>query len=225
MTIEELGRKIEENQHALVDAQTALSRKYEWNENDARLTVLNKCSSVLSSINLGYVFFSKYLTKEDWWRANSTLAIDREQMSNAGNEFEMFLRIGLIQNTLYAIESSFRIYVRAIDPMACSQGTAEFKNIYEWLLTRVRLQKYITLLDLWRNIRNSMHNNGLFWPTSRKDSLINYKDVIYTFEVGKPNDFVSTEFIVRLLPDIRMLLQELLESEEIVNPLEIKEIS
>lgn len=225
MDVEAIGRKIEENQHALVDARVLLSDRFGWNENDARLTVLNKCSSVLITISLGYVFIHKCLTKENWWKANSTLPIDREQMTQAGNEFEMFLRIGLIHNILYAVESSFRIYVRKIDPQACSNGIAEFKSIYEWLLKRANLKKYFPLLDLWRNIRNTLHNNGLFLPTSGKDADVIFEGNIYKFRVGKPNDFVNTEFIVNLLPNMRDMLLELLQSNELTRYREIREIT
>lgn len=205
-----VGPQLQENQHAFVDA---------------RITLLNKCSSVLSAVMLGYALIDKHLSKENWWSAHSTLPIDKNQMEQTGNAFEMLLRIALIHNILYAVESSFRIYVRAIDPDACVQGTAEFKNVYEWLLKKTGLQTYSALLDLWRNIRNTMHNNGLFIPTSRKDATVTYKGQTYEFHHGKPNEFVNTAFIVRLLPDIRDLLMALLTSDALTRPTLIEELS
>jgi hypothetical protein len=220
-----VGPQLQESQHAFVDARTALSEKFGWAENDARITVLNKCSSVLSSVMLGYALIDKYLSNENWWGTHSTLPIDRQQIERTGNEFEMMLRIALIHNMLYAVESSFRIYVRALDPNACAQGTAEFKNVYEWLLKRTGLQTSSALLDLWRNIRNTLHNNGLFIPTSRKDATVTYKGHIYQFRLGKPNDFVDTAFIVRLLPDMRELLVAVLTSDELTQPKLLEELS
>lgn len=225
MTFEELGRRIQGDQHALVDARTELVEQFGWKEDDARLTLLNKCSNVLIAVNLGVVFIDRYISKEGWWRENSTLPVDPEQMRSAGNEFVMLLRIALIHNFLYAIESSFRLYVRALDPEACSKGSAQFKSLYEWLLKRTGLQAYASLLDLWRNIRNTLHNNGLFVPLSGKDATVTYKGTTYDFRVGKPNDFVTTDLMVNLLPDMREFLVALLTSKEISTPARIAETS
>ena len=225
MNPEEVGSKIETSLHALVDARNALAAKYSWNDTDARLTILNKCSSILIAINLGYVFIHKCLSKEQWWRENSTLPINHPQMVSGGNEFEMMLRISLIHNILYSVESSFRIYVRAIDSSACSGGHSEFKGIYEWLLKRTGLQCHSSLLDLWRNIRNTMHNNGLFMPQSGRDTNVMFKGVSYDFVVGKPAEFVTTEFIVDLLPDMTQTIIDVLESSQVSSLSHLQEIT
>jgi hypothetical protein len=225
MSIDAIGKLLQSNQHLFVDARVYLRKNYGWDENDARITVFNKCSNVCSSVLLGYVFIDKYLSNKEWWKLYSTLPIDSKEIQRAGNEFEMFLRVSLIQSTLYAVESSFRIYVVFLDSKACSNGLGEFKNIYEWLLKRTSLQSYSALLDIFRNIRNSMHNNGLFLPISGKDSTIKYKGRSFEFKYGLPNDFVSTILILELISDVRELLLAIVQSEDMKEHRHISEIS
>ena len=70
-----------------------------------------------------------------------------------------------------------------------------------------------------------MHNNGLFVPTSGKDQTIIHKNVSYKFEVGKPNEFVTTELIVNLLPDLIILIENTIESKPLVDIAYIEEIA
>ena len=225
MEITVLGKQIEADQHAFVDLKNLLVEKYAWRENDARITVFNKCSRVLIPIHISYFLFTTYLLRKDWWRTHQHIPHDNKTILDTLNEFEMFLKIALIQNLMYAVESSFRIYVRRLDSAAGAGGNGEFKSIYEWLFKRLTLQHHAPLLDLWRNIRNVMHNNGLFFPPNMKNATVNFKDREYIFEVGKHNDFVTTEFIFGLVSEIRNMLAEVVQSAEIVKLKHIKEIS
>ena len=88
MNPKEVGLKIEQSQHAFVDARNMLASKHAWADNDARLTILNKCSRVLITINLGLVFMHQCLSKEQWWRAGSTQPIDIPLMIETAEDFE-----------------------------------------------------------------------------------------------------------------------------------------
>lgn len=226
MEIETIGQNIEFYSHQTFDKKAALQEKYSWSETDARITVLGKLNNILNSVSLGYFFMHTYLKNESWWEQYQKLDITIETIQTSTNEFEMFFRIGLIQNLTYCIESSFRIYVRALDPNACNKGQSEFKNIYEWLLKKLNLQTgNIDLLDLLRNIRNTMHNNGLFFPANGKNQTVIYKSNSFNFEVGKPNDFVNTELIVGLIPDLLDLVEKVVLSRPIMDMTSIREIS
>jgi hypothetical protein len=224
-SIKDIGMNIESIQHLLVDVREGLFKKYNWKEDDARLTLFNKCSTVFISLNLGYVFIYKYLSKEDWWKENQHLPMERKTIENAINEFEMFMRISLIQYVMYSVESSFRIYVRTIDPVACKNGNAEFKSIYDYLLSLLSLKEFIPLLDLWRNIRNCMHNNGIFMPAKMVDSIVVHRGLTYKFEVGKPNDFVTTLFMLNLVPEIIIMMVKVVTSSVLEAYPSIKENS
>lgn len=226
MIIEKIGREIELHAHQAFDKKVIIQDKYSWSNDDARLTVFNKINRLLASINLGYFLMHSYIQKEEWWQKNQYLEATKESIENAANDFEMLFRIGLIHNLLYCVESSFRIYMRTLDPTACNNGRAEFQSIYRCLLKILNLQtSNLELLDLLRNIRNTMHNNGLFFPSNDTNQTVTYKGTSYNFEVGKPNDFVKTELIVELIPDLITLIESVVTTSPLVGISYIKEIS
>jgi hypothetical protein len=127
----------------------------------------------------------------------------------------MFLRISFIQGVFFAVESSLRVFVRSLEPTACAAGCAEFKSIYEWLMKRLGLQHHRDLLDLIRNIRNVMHNNGLFFPLSAKDAAITYRGTTYDFVMGKPNSFVTWPLVTTLASDLVCAVRDIVEADEL----------
>jgi hypothetical protein len=209
MDFEKAGKKIETLYHATWDNRILIQKKYSWQENDARLTIFNKLSAVLQSVDIGYLLIHLYLQKKAWWKKYEQLNVNEVSIKNTIEEFEMFFRIGLIQNLLYSIESSFRIFVVAMNQSACNQGLSEFKSIYDWLLKHLDLKIHMSLLDLWRNIRNVMHNNGIFMPTNKKDQTIKYKSTYYNFKIGKPIDFLTTDLLINnLIPDLLKIVED-----------------
>lgn len=215
--LEHLNDQFERAENALIDARVALATRHpSWGEMDARLALFNKCVNVMRSVHLGVVFMIHHLAKPGWWIEKAKYGATKEAIQKACDEFNMFLRISFIQGLFFAIESSFRLIVRALDPKACASGCDDFKNIYEWLLARLNLQQHRSLLDLVRNVRNVMHNNGLFFPKSGLDATVAYRGHTYSFVVGKSNDFVTWMFVLDALPDIQLLLTDIVEAAEVV---------
>jgi hypothetical protein len=47
------------------------------------------------------------------------------------------------------------------------------------------LQKYVSLFDILRLLRNTVHNNGLFIPKNGTDVTVHYNGKDYEFKVDK----------------------------------------
>jgi hypothetical protein len=75
------------------------------------------------------------------------------------------------------MESSSRYYSREISPGQFNNAAGNFKCIYDHLLSNNKLNfpNYISLLDLWRLMRNTKHNNGIFYPDNQKNKSVCYK--------------------------------------------------
>ncbi|MCC6580007.1 MAG: hypothetical protein IT440_06150 [Phycisphaeraceae bacterium] len=221
-----LNATLETVRNGMIDARERLrSRHTDWQDDDARLTIFNKCSNVVGSAHLGVAFMAHHLCRREWWTEKVKYGDSPHAIQNSCDEFNMFLRISFIQNLFFALESSFRVFVRALDPVACSHGCSEFKSIYEWLLKKLNMQQHAPLLDLIRNVRNVMHNNGLFFPTSAKNASVTYRGQTYPFEVGKPNNFVTWRFILELVPDFTSLAVDIVNSSEFIQITRIPEPS
>ncbi len=182
---------------------------------DVRLTLLAKCVNVLNSTQLGIVHIQFNLTQKQWWNSISKSPIADADMQIYLNEFDMFIKLGFLQFLFASIESSLRLIVKAVDPTACSGGTAEFKSIYSFLLSRLTLQKYEAALDLLRCIRNTIHNNGVYFHRSGNNETVVHNGTTYSFEIGRAVDFVNWPFLFALVPELRQMILEVVESNEV----------
>jgi len=147
-------------------------------KHDARITAFSKTINVLNSLQLALTFISKHLLSKQWWDSIATQNIPDNDKQIYVNEFANLTKIGFIQGIFSAIESSLRLFLRALDFAACKGGMSEFKSIYECLL-KSKLSSSprdgIELLDLFRLIRNTVHNNGVHFHPSGKNASINWK--------------------------------------------------
>lgn len=221
--VEQIIQKVERYNGIFKETRNELATKYNRNDSDARHTIFNKFSWAMTSTQLGLTFIMYHLNDPLWW-TQKVKVTNPEEISTYVNVFDLFLKTSFFNIVFISIESSFRLYVRAIDSNSCSGGKGEFKNIYEYLFRKLGLERYIPLLDLLRNIRNSLHNNGLFMPISGKNSTIQYNDKAYDFVVGESVK-VSWELIFDLMPELKDLIVNVIESKEISSINKISEVT
>jgi hypothetical protein len=60
----------------------------------------------------------------------------------------------------------------------------------------------IDLLDLLRFIRNTVHNNGVFFNRGGTDEQVVYKGNTYSFFYGKAVNFVTWGFLISVANDL-----------------------
>lgn len=211
-------QKIRDN---LVDNKDKIIAQFsDWDTaKDARITVFSKLINVCNSTQLSFTFMSFHLTKLDWWKqiAKSEIPVNDAQIY--ANEYDMFTKIGFIQFSFSSIESAFRLFVKSLDSSACNNGTAEFKSIYSWLLKRTDLQSHENLLDLLRLVRNTIHNNGVYFHKSGLNESVTYKGNDYNFNIGSPVDFMTWDFIFDLIGDVETLVIKVVKSD-IINEID-----
>lgn len=188
---------------------------------DARITVFSKCINVCNSTQLSFTFMHCHLINLDWWKQIAKIEISVNDAQIYANEYAMFTKIGFFQFTFSSIESAFRTYVKSLDSTACNNGTAEFKSIYSWLLKRVNLQNHENLLDLLRLIRNTIHNNGVYFHKSGISETITYNAKIYNFNIGQPIDFVTWDFIFEVIEKVEELIVNIVKTNEISSIIQI----
>lgn len=70
-------------------------------------------------------------------------------------------------------------------------------------------------MDLLRCIRNTIHNNGVYFHRSGNNETITYKGVNYSFVIGLPVDFVNWEFLISMMKDINDMLCEVVTHSDV----------
>ena len=145
----------------------------------------------------------------DWWTETGLGRSPGFDYEVSVTEFSQFVKVGYVQSIFSNVESSLRTFLRGVDPVACSGGTAEFQSVYRALLqTKLGAPDphHLELLDLWRTLRNTVHNNGVYFHRSGGSSTVGYKGVTYDFTHGRAVEFAKWPVLVSLTGDLVDLL-------------------
>jgi len=201
-------KKLESIAQASFDTQKRLKSIHpNWVEGDARLAVFSKLYNGLTTVLLSVVFIENNLRNNFWWKERFPNLTPHDIENNIHN-FVKSTKHSFGMLLFILVENKFRIFLRAIDPVACSGGTEAFESIYTCLL-RSKLSnpptEEVELLELIRLVRNTIHNDGIYLHKKGIDDLVTYKGVDYAFYNGKPIDFVTWEFLLMMAADIQNL--------------------
>lgn len=193
-----------------------------WNQKDARFTSLNNLFISLERTRLGTVFLDD-LTNPNWFIHHSP-SMRYEVSQELAINFEKMVKYNFGMDFFTGIETSFRIFLRAIDPIACDNGSGPFINIYGSLLDNQHLNfqdterdAAIELLNLSRLLRNLNHNSGVYFSKNGIDETTDYKEKIYKFEHNKLVNFVYWELLIDLADEIHQLLVTVINHPKIVS--------
>jgi hypothetical protein len=114
-------------------------------------------------------------------------------------------------------ESSTRTIVRTAYPGLFNDGRGNLKEIYKTLLG-TKFSKYECLLELLRLGRNTMHNNGVYFPETKGDNRhVTYKNVTYDFIDGQSVQYDNLSKLVffDIAPDVVEMINDIVNSLEV----------
>ena len=193
-------------------------------DNDVRLTTIIHIGQLIDSTNLALTFISTDLLplNNKWWEEAKTApfsTFNKYQKSFTINNFTAgFVKVGFVQNLFSTIDSSSRLLLRKLDPLAVNNATKGIGKVFEALCARLTIRPVDSkeLMKLLQLVRNTIHNNGVFFPQNQQNDQVTYKGVTYNLEVGKPVKFVNWEFLIDRLNDGLQLLTEVIHDPNII---------
>lgn len=109
---------IQQLNRAFVDAQNEVRALYQnaVREKDARITIFAKCINVVMCADFGLGFFNaQMLNKERFKEILRTPLTDKQKIA-IQDEFQQFIKMGMINFFHASLESSFRTFVTIADP-------------------------------------------------------------------------------------------------------------
>lgn len=157
---------------------------------------------------------------KNWWRGICKNPIPDMGPKSYINGFNRFIKFGLVHGIFSCVESSLRVFLRALDPGACSSGLDNFEAVYKCLL-QSKLSKSqpdgVKLLHLFRLMRNTIHNNGVHFSKSKKGQheIIPWKGSTYEFKQGYRVHGITWDFILKISDDVRLLLRSVVEDAKL----------
>jgi hypothetical protein len=176
-------------------------------EFDVRITSLGKLQNVLTSFQLGCAFWAMDLMSPEWW--DKMTDYPEAERTLLRSEWQMFLKLGLVHFSFSAVESSLRAVMRTIEPTAHAGSTLEFKRLYDdLLLHRLSAPRpaHVELLDMAAKIRNTVHNNGIYFHKSGSAVDQPYKGRTFRFVHGKSPAVGGWPLLLELTADLVSML-------------------
>ena len=164
-----------------------LEKERSWKINDVRIVIFTKGIRVMNGIQIGLSHLHIDLRRDTWWEKkypNDVITPENKRL--LCDDFDNFLRSGLISDVFGIFESTTRVLAGAYSPKIFSNLTINFSRIYPRFLKELSLNQFIPLIQIWSNIRNSVHNDGMFIPPKPENQDIVYDGDTYLFRVGKP---------------------------------------
>ncbi len=187
---------------------------------DLRVLTFSKFSEVATSARLGLILIQTFEENPVLMKYHPSLQNYLDHDPKRLKEFERFVRAAFIQSIFSIQESALRNLIRELDPISCKEGSSEFKSIYEKLFKTLELNdsvksRFVTVLDFWREIRNLVHNNFVYFSRKGEDLEILYRGQVYNFKNGEPVPFLSWKLLLLLTCDSGDMFKEILNLEKI----------
>ena len=193
-----------------------LEKKYP--KNDLRLAAIGLPGNALHSYVIFYGMVEYTLVHRSWWQA----AYGKKELSprdmRAVRNLESITRHSFFVFYLSRIEWTLRKLVTYMSPGECLNGNADFKQIYDHVLRKLNLKKYVALYDVCRTIRNSVHNNGHYISKKGTDLVLHWNGNNYQFEHQKPISFLTSDKWLELSGNLIDSLEEILQQPSIEAP-------
>ncbi|MBK7350627.1 MAG: hypothetical protein IPI92_12245 [Gemmatimonadetes bacterium] len=193
----------------------ALERPHWLSSLDARATSLQSQWNVLRYAELSLCVIDKHLSASTWWTSLRGEQLQMRQVEFEYTAYSQGSKFGAFHLATAAFENSVRSLLRHLDPTAANNSRAEFKGVYECLLrTHLHLpERDLTLCDLMRLVRNTIHNEGVHRPPNTLPATISYDGVTYEFTDSTPLEFVTWQFVLSRIANLIELLDRAIRTE------------
>ena len=185
--------------------------------NDARVSWLTGLKKILQNTQLSYLFIRDALSRPTWWQARVS-EFEETEIATHIKEYEVGVRIMLIQLVQAVLEESMRRIIDQVDPVACKgrAGRASFYSVYSDLLSRTSLERQQPVFNLLRLSRNTLHTNGVFRPVDGKDARVAFRGQTFEFRVGQRVGFLSLGLLLPLTEDVAVATYEIVTRPPVV---------
>jgi hypothetical protein len=218
---DEVERALEQLRNDAVAVRNSLATEFDRLPlGDPRRVLARHIKAVVSSTYLNWINLAENVADPSWWQSQFGAVPPAAQ--DEVSDYEVLTTAAFVLYPLSLFEAGLRRIVRALDPAACSEGAAEFKSIYEWLLARLRRDNWSysrgeasAFLDLYRHVRNTVHNNGRFYSRAGTDVEVTWRGTRYRFEHAEVPAFIGWNFNIALVRELIHLTDELVRAPTI----------
>ncbi len=203
----------------------------EWvSSQDARTNLLAKPVNLILIAIVNLRVLQDVVSSIDFWRWRvDPLLNTPETIRPPSFEQGTFYRFGFIQFMLSNIEHGFRaIYARVVsdtDEPAHQAFAHVYSGLFRAVLTEDQAEAHTKLFDFLRLLRNTIHNNGVYYPVNKRDARFTIHGREYVLEFGKRVDVFGWEYFIEWLDPIRDALADVIDAPAVIKVDHISDIA
>lgn len=181
--------------------------------NDFRQNLIGLPFSVIMMQILNHHASLKTLYYNKDWYNEINIREDKDKL-NFSARWASFTKFMFLFKFLSNVESVLRMLIRQYIPE--NNGRGKYWDVYTKIFKGLELDKHIPLYQFTSTIRNTIHNNGYFYPTGNGDEVTHvFNEKEYKFRAGEAVKFVTPEFMVQIEDAVFDSLLDLLHHESI----------
>lgn len=178
---------------------------------DRRITIFTQLFGITDRAKMGieYVLCS---LDDAAIQARMFPGLDRKDFIQRLNGFVHFIFIEVNHTYFGLIEAFLRQVLRALEV----NPKTRFWELSDQIVCRLKIdKKWVEFLNFYAAVRNTQHNNGVFFPPDKKDRSFSYRGGSYQFAYGRPIHFLDGTLRLALLEDGNDFVLAVCESEEL----------
>ena len=209
--IQAIKERLRGYRQQLDSAHPAWKAKYEsalgeYARHDARRELFVTFQTILTNVQLTYVFIRDSLTNLDWWDRNLGTYSDSVADQNI-REYGLMAKWFMLHAAVMASEETVRSIVGSAPPGVYSiSGQAvssqPFARLYKTVLSAASLSDKEQFFEFICDTRNTIHTNGFFSPKNGKSKSHDYRGNSLTFQVGRPVDWLTDSLGFQMAADL-----------------------
>ncbi|MBA7685246.1 hypothetical protein ES703_93664 [subsurface metagenome] len=151
------------------------------------------------------------------WYVKQTGMFRPASATQALREYALMVKFFTVHALATSTEETLRAIVRSAPSTFTIKATAEFQSVHRHVLKKVSLQKFEDLFEILRLTRNTIHTNGVFFPSKRNNVQKNYGDRQFDFKVGETLDWLGEDFLPWMATQLNDAMIEIVTSPEIAS--------
>lgn len=164
---------------------------------DRRITIFTQLFGITDRAKMGIEYVLCSLDNATI-QARMFSGLDRKDFIQRLNGFVHFIFIEANHAYFGLIEAFLRQILRALEV----NPKTNFWELSDQIVCRLEIDKrWVEFLNFYAAVRNTQHNNGVFFPSDKKDRSFSYRGASYQFACGQPVHFLDGTLRLALFED------------------------
>lgn len=201
------------------------SKGYTGQKLDGLLHPFRAIRMQLLALHLHFPYLQFQLTNHNWWRTTHHPLPSPPQILHMIESYDLNAKRGYIIGVFSVQEHILREYLRKIDNSLLNNATASYWKIRDYFLNKyidtTNRKSFKNMLTLFAIIRNSFHNDSVFFPSDGKDIEIIYDETSYKFINGEPCATGEWWLLFKITEDLSDFLLEVVSNQNFLNDLSV----